>query len=60
MAKSPPPSEALMTIRNVAAHVQVSERTIARLVDAGALRAVRIGRTIRFRPADVRDAFRPE
>jgi len=59
MAKVSHP-ESLMTIRDVAEYARVSERTIARLIASGDLRSVKIGRVIRFRPADVRDAFRPE
>ena len=55
----PPLTEPLMTLRQVAAFASVSTRTVRRLVEEGRLRPVYVGRLPRFRPADVRDAFRP-
>ncbi len=38
----------LLTVRNVADYFQVSEKTIRRMIAAGALPVVRIGRSIRI------------
>lgn len=43
----------LLTVRQVAAVLQVDEKTIRRFVWAGRIPCVRIGRRIRFDPADV-------
>ena len=43
----------LLTIPQAAATLQVSARTLRRLVDAGALPAVRVGRLVRIDPADL-------
>lgn len=43
----------LLTRREVATYLRVSERTVARLVERGALQSVRLGRLTRFRHADV-------
>ena len=45
-AKTPSASP-LLTIRDVAERLQVSERTVHRLIDAGELAVIRIGRSIR-------------
>lgn len=44
------------TVKALAEKLAVSPLTIYRLIDQGKLPAVRIGRTIRFRPGDI-DAF---
>lgn len=44
------------TVKALAEKLSVVPLTIYRLVDQGKLPAVRIGRTIRFKPADI-DAF---
>jgi len=44
------------TVKALAEKLAVVPLTIYRLVDQGKLPAVRIGRTIRFKPADI-DAF---
>jgi len=44
----------LLTIKEVAQILQVSERTIWNLTDSGELPRVRIGRSVRFRMEDVR------
>ena len=46
----------LETVAETAGHFGVSERTIWRLIAAGELPCVRIGRTVRIRPKD-REAF---
>ena len=40
----------LLTIANVAALLQVSTKTVRRLIDRGELDAIRIGRSIRIQP----------
>jgi excisionase family DNA binding protein len=46
-------SPAVLTIAEAAQLMRISVRTVRRLVTAGELSAVRIGRSIRFRRADV-------
>jgi len=46
----------LLTVREVAEAMRVSNMTIYRLIRAGALPAVRVGRNYRIRAADV-DAY---
>ena len=43
-------SSSLLTIANVAALLQVSTKTVRRLIDRGELDAIRIGRSIRIQP----------
>jgi len=43
----------LLTLSDVADHLQVSRRTVERLVHAGKLEAVYIGRVVRVRPCDI-------
>ena len=43
-------SSNLLTIVNVAASLQVSTKTVRRLIDRGELDAIRIGRSIRIQP----------
>ena len=43
-------SSNLLTIANVAASLQVSTKTVCRLIDRGELDAIRIGRSIRIQP----------
>jgi excisionase family DNA binding protein len=43
----------LLTLDELAAHLRLSQRTIRRLVAARRLPCVRIGRQLRFDPADV-------
>ena len=45
-----PLSHRLLTIQDVAEFLQVSTRTVRRLIDTGELAAVRIGRSVRVRP----------
>lgn len=44
----------LMTLSEVAKLLAVSERSVKRLVGRRSLRCVRIGRSVRFDPSDVR------
>lgn len=44
----------LLTLQQVADRLQVSISTVRRLIDAGELRTVRIGRNLRVRPEDLR------
>ncbi len=43
----------LLTIPEVAAILQVSQRTVFRWMDAGLLPVVRVGKITRIRPADL-------
>lgn len=43
----------LLTLQQVADRLQVSMSTVRRLVDAGKLKTVRIGRNLRVRPEDL-------
>jgi excisionase family DNA binding protein len=43
----------LLTIRDVAEFLQVSTRTVHRLIDRGELAVIRIGRSVRVRPEAV-------
>ena len=43
----------LLTLQQVADRLQVSMSTVRRLVAAGRLKAVRIGRNLRVRPEDL-------
>ncbi len=45
--------ERLLTITQVASYLQLSARTVRRLVAMRQLRCVRLGRSVRFDPADV-------
>jgi len=54
MNKVPIPLEPLLTIKEVAATLGASVKTVRREIDAGELPAVRIGRLIRVRPVDLR------
>jgi excisionase family DNA binding protein len=48
------PLESLLTIKDVAAALRASEKTVRRRIDAGELLVVRDGRLLRVRPADLR------
>ena len=54
-----PEHEAFLTTDEVLAYLQVNLRTVYRLIDAGKLPAVRVGRQWRFRRADI-DAWLDE
>jgi len=51
---NPPQIDRLLTYRQAAEVLGVSERTIWTLVDQGTLPAVRFGRSVRIDPADLR------
>ena len=49
-----PPLPALLTVKQVAAYFQVSERTVRRWMASGLLRSVRVGpRQVRIRRAEL-------
>jgi excisionase family DNA binding protein len=47
---SDPLSSRLLTLHDVADRLQVSPRTVRRLIDKGELGSIRIGRCVRIRP----------
>ena len=47
-------SEPLMTVREVATGMNVSEKTVRRRIATGDLTAIRDGRLVRIRPTDYR------
>ena len=53
-------SSGLLTLHDVADFLQVSTRTVRRLVDRGELTAFRIGRSIRVRHEDLRRLIEKE
>ena len=50
------PRERLLTVAEVADHMRVSSMTVYRLIKAGALKAVRVGKNYRIRTRDL-DAY---
>ena len=48
-----PQSARLMTVAEVANHLQVSIRTVRRQIASQELKVVRIGKAVRVRPADL-------
>ena len=48
-----PSEDRLLTVREVAARMRVSNMTVYRLIQAGDLRATRVGRSYRLRQGDV-------
>jgi excisionase family DNA binding protein len=44
----------LLTIREAAAHLAISDRSLWTIMQQGHIRCVRIGRSLRFDPADLR------
>ena len=48
-----PSEDRLLTVREVAARMRVSNMTVYRLIQAGDLRAIRVGRSYRLRQGDV-------
>jgi excisionase family DNA binding protein len=59
VATPSPEHEAFLTTEEVLAYLQVNLRTVYRLIDAGKLPAVRVGRQWRFRRRDI-DAWLDE
>lgn len=53
MATPPAPPDAFLTTEEVLAYLHVNLRTVYRLIDAGKLPAVRVGRQWRFRRRDI-------
>lgn len=47
-----------LTVRDVAAHLQVSEKTIRRLIKTGSLPVVRFGRSVRIHPEVIEKIMR--
>ncbi len=54
MTKRDDVSEPLMTVKDVAAGMNASEKTVRRRIAAGELPVIRDGRLIRIRPKDYR------
>jgi excisionase family DNA binding protein len=54
MTKREEVSEPLMTVKDVAADMKASEKTVRRRIAAGELPVIRDGRMIRIRPKDYR------
>lgn len=54
--QSPMPREQLLTVAEVADHMRVSSMTVYRLIKAGSLKAVRVGKNYRIRTSDL-DAY---
>ncbi len=54
MTKRDDVSEPLMTVKDVAAEMKASEKTVPRRIAAGELPVIRDGRLIRIRPKDYR------
>ncbi len=54
MTKRDEVSEPLMTVKDVAAGMKASEKTVRRRIAAGELPVIRDGRLIRIRPKDYR------
>ena len=54
MTKRDDVSEPLMTVKEMAADMKVSEKTVRRRIAAGDLPVIRDGRLIRIRPKDYR------
>ncbi len=50
------PRERLLTVAEVADHMRVSSMTVYRLIKAGSLKAVRVGKNYRIRTSDL-DAY---
>jgi excisionase family DNA binding protein len=50
----PRPVTALLTVRVAAVHLEVSEKTVRRLIQSGQLPALRIGHSLRISEDDLR------
>ena len=55
-AAEPPPDGARLTIKDVAARLNVNHQTVRQLIKTGAMRSVRVGGVYRFRQEWI-DAF---
>lgn len=53
MSTNPVPRERLLTVAEVAEHMRVSSMTVYRLIKAGQLKAVRVGKNYRIRTSDL-------
>lgn len=53
---TPTDPDRLRTVREAAAWLGVSTRTLYTLTSTGAVRSVRLGRSVRYDPADLRAA----
>ena len=58
MAKLPAPFEQLLTINDVAALCQVSNKTVRRWITSGELLAAQLGNQWRIRPAHLNEFIR--
>ena len=54
LPKTSPPAASHLTVKEVAAQLRVSQRTVRRLISRGLLQVVRIGRSVRITPAAIR------
>jgi excisionase family DNA binding protein len=59
MVQKPPanPKQQLRTIADTAERLNVSTRTVRRMIDAGELRIIRIGRSVRIDDDDLEKAI---
>lgn len=55
LTKSDPTSAMYLTVREVAAVLRVSNMTVYRLINAGELPALRVGKSLRLRKDDLDD-----
>ena len=55
-----PSEDRLLTVNDVAERLQVHPITVRRHIKAGKLRAVRVGRSVRIREADLEEYLRPD
>jgi excisionase family DNA binding protein len=57
------PGAVLLTIKQAAAQLQISERTIFRLIEKGELNSISIGKSLRIHPEELeriaREGIRP-
>jgi len=53
-------ANALLSVQDTAAVLQVSPRTVRRLIDRGALTPIRVGATLAIRRADIPGLSRPD
>ena len=54
------PPEPLLTLDEVATALQVSTKTVRRLIDRGELQALHIGRQVRLHPASLQTYLREQ